>query len=359
MQWAEALRDPEAPAGVRLLLALAAPASWIFRAVVAARNGLYDSGAFHGRRLPCRVVSIGNLAAGGTGKTPTVLDALERLTAEGRRVGLLSRGYGGRLERSVTVLHPGETTDPADAGDEPAMIRRRLPSVPIGVGRDRYRVGSALLSSHPLDVIVMDDGFQYRTLHRDLDVVLLDAARPFGNGYLLPRGILREPPECLQRAGVIVETRWAGDAGHDTMARYTAGGARRVLRWRMKPLGVRDIPSGRDVPLATAANRPVHLLSGIASPGAFRETARETGAMIAGESIYPDHYPFRASDLDAAAGAARAAGSKTILMTEKDAVKCRGPYPHGVDLWALSVGVDWMGGEATWRDLLLGNLGPR
>src|SRR5919109_245062 len=162
------------------------------------------------RRLPCRVISIGNLALGGTGKTPIVELVAGLLQQEGLRVCVLSRGYGGRARSSITGVSDGKKclVPPEVAGDEPVLLAEHLAGLPVIVGKNRYAAGLLAVERFAVDVIVLDDGFQHVQLARDLNILLLDAARPFGTGRLFPRGDLRERPSALGRADVIVFTGW-------------------------------------------------------------------------------------------------------------------------------------------------------
>jgi len=179
---------------------------------VRARNRLFDSGFLEQQRIGCPVISVGNLTVGGTGKTPMVILLAGMLKDRGLRPAVLSRGYGGKNRADVLVVSDGMRVlaGPDEAGDEPVLIARRLGDVPVLAGPKRVITGRHALEHFSVDAILLDDGFQHRYLHRDLDIVLLDSRQPLGNGFLLPRGPLREPPSALARAGVIAFTRSKG-----------------------------------------------------------------------------------------------------------------------------------------------------
>ncbi|HEU4402317.1 MAG TPA: tetraacyldisaccharide 4'-kinase, partial [Candidatus Polarisedimenticolia bacterium] len=189
-----------------LLSTLLAPPALLYRAAVRARNALYDSGRLRVHRLPCAVVSIGNLTAGGTGKTPLTSFVAGLLRDSGYRVGVASRGYRRHGTRAPLLVADGRAllVDAAHAGDEPYLIARDNPGVAVAVGADRAAAARLLLAAHNPEVIVLDDGFQHRRLGRDLDLLLLDGPDPWGNGKMLPLGPLREPLSGLARAGAIV-----------------------------------------------------------------------------------------------------------------------------------------------------------
>jgi len=191
--------------GARALRLALVPASAAYRAAVGLRNGLYDHGWLAARRVPARVLSVGNLTVGGTGKTPAALWLAERLAARGRRVGIVARGYRKRRPGPVVVGVDGRALVSAeDGGDEAVMLARRFAG-PVVTGERRHEAASLACARFALDTIVLDDGFQHHRLRRDLDIVVVDAVRPFGNGQLLPAGHLREPPGALGRAGLLVK----------------------------------------------------------------------------------------------------------------------------------------------------------
>ena len=187
--------------------------SRLYGAGVSLRHRLYGAGFLKAGSLPCRVISVGNLAVGGTGKTPMTIYVAGLLKGLGYRVVVISRGYQGRKEKSGGIVSDGQTIQmgPQDAGDEPYLMALKLEGVPVLVGKDRFRIGMMAVREFVPDVLVLDDGFQHLKVHRDLDLLLLDASRPFGNGHLLPRGVLREPIDRLNRGDAIVLTRSDGD----------------------------------------------------------------------------------------------------------------------------------------------------
>ena len=173
------------------------------------RARLYEKGVLPSKTLPCRVVSIGNLISGGTGKTPMTILVARMIRDMGYRVVVLSRGYRGRMEKTGGVVSDGRTIfkGPDDAGDEPYLMARILTGIPVVVGQRRYEAGMMAVKRFKPDVIVLDDAFQHLRLKRDLNLVLLDSRSPFGNGHMLPRGLLREPLSALRRAHAVVYTR--------------------------------------------------------------------------------------------------------------------------------------------------------
>jgi tetraacyldisaccharide 4'-kinase len=284
------------------------PLATLYGGVAAARNALFTLGWKRSYALDVPVVSVGNLTVGGTGKTPTVAWLCQLAKDAGRAPGVLARGYGRA---------PG-----AELNDEGVLLQRRLPWLLQEQDPDRVAAGRRLVA-RGADFVILDDGFQHRRMRRDLDLVCLDARMPFGNGHCLPAGDLREFRSGLRRADLVFLTR-AGGLDRDQLARRVE----RVRQISGKPqLGVYACdhaptgcvaqPSGGDVGLDDLRGAPVVLLSAIAKPRSFRETAERLGADVVGELVYRDHHRFTAPEVEAAAKAARAAGAR-LLTTEKD-----------------------------------------
>src|SRR3989449_10214655 len=199
--------DDRRPAG--WLLAPLIPLSRLYGLAMRSRAALYARGLLKQQSLPGRVISVGNLTVGGTGKTPVVIALAAALRDRGRKVGVISRGYKRRSGTSFLEISDGRTLrgHPGDSGDEPFLIAQRCPGVPVAVGADRPLVGRYLVDRFDLDTLVLDDGFQHLALRRDTDILVLDAGAPFGNGYLLPRRRLREPLSAMERASAVLVTR--------------------------------------------------------------------------------------------------------------------------------------------------------
>src|SRR2546428_3792979 len=199
--------DDRTPGG--MLLAPLVPLSHLYGLAMRARAALYARGLLRQQILPCRVISVGNLTVGGTGKTPVVIALAAALRDRGRKVGVISRGYKRRSGTSILEISDGRTLrgHPEDSGDEPFLIAQHCLGVPVAVGADRPLVGRYLVDRFGLDSLVVDDGFQHLALRRDMDILILDAGAPFGNGYLLPRGRLREPLSAMDRASSVLVTR--------------------------------------------------------------------------------------------------------------------------------------------------------
>jgi tetraacyldisaccharide 4'-kinase len=300
-------------AGAFLLL----PLGWLFGAIVGLRRLAYARGLFHSHRVPRPVIVVGNLTAGGSGKTPLTVWLAAALHARGLRVGIVSRGYGGTAQGPVCVT---AESDPALVGDEPVLIARRTPATVV-VARDRVAAAARLVPD--VDVILADDGLQHYRLARDREFVVVDGRRGLGNGRLLPAGPLREP----RSRGAAADAYVVNGGGEGATARLAAGPP--VVRMRLAPGDVVALADGSRVPLAAWAGRRVHAVAGIGDPERFFATLRAAGLDVVPHP-FPDHARFAAADL--------AFGDDApVLMTEKDAVKCAafaGPRLHYLEVAA-------------------------
>jgi tetraacyldisaccharide 4'-kinase len=296
--------------------------------------------------LPVPIISIGNLTVGGTGKTPMTQFLCRRLMAQGKRVGVLSRGHGGSSQsaRLVSEDNGRVLLSAQDAGDEPVLLARTLPGVPVLVGKDRRLSGREALRLFDLDVLVLDDGFQYWQLARDLDIVLLDARRPFDNGFPLPRGLLREPMRHLKRAKLVIATR-SGALSPAQRKELTLAVARLAPASRLffadhqasgiVPAAALSAPM---LPLSGLSGMPVAAVSAIAQPQSFVDTlTRGTGAAIVYQKVWPDHQAIMASEAGKVVQEAVWAGAEAVIMTEKDAVKWPFSANWTLPLYALRI----------------------
>jgi tetraacyldisaccharide 4'-kinase len=328
---------------------------------VRARNRLFDSGFLKQQRIGCPVISVGNLTVGGTGKTPMVILLAGMLKDRGLRPAVLSRGYGGKNTADVLVVSDGMQVlaGPDEAGDEPVLIARRLGDVPVLAGPKRVITGRYALEHFGVDAILLDDGFQHRYLHRDLDIVLLDSGQPLGNGFVLPRGPLREPPSALARAGVIVFTRSeGGDAG--TIDERLSGilSGRVVLRTRVRPTSL-TAPDGEERPLSILQGKRVFAFAGIARPDSFRQTIESLGGVIAGFRAFPDHHRYNWHDMGRIETEAGLARADIVLSTEKDLVKLSGATQPPSSVHGLAIETEILEGRDRLEKALQGMVQAR
>jgi tetraacyldisaccharide 4'-kinase len=312
--------------------------SLLYGAVVHLRRFCYGLHIFKRNKIPAPVISVGNLTLGGTGKTPTVIQVAQLLTRNNKRAAVVSRGYGRKDEKEVIVVSDGRSVlvDSQTGGDEPVMIGSKLPGIPVVVGCKRYNAALLALQRFNPDVVILDDGFQHIQIKRDLDIVLVDAGSPFGNGKLFPAGILREPVHALKRADAVLITNT--DVGTDvgklkeTLRNYTRA---RIFTSRQVPVDLIDYRSSDIMPLAVLRGSRVLALSGIARPDAFIAMLRSLGADIAVARTYPDHYDYQQSDLAEVFQKAADEKISMIVTTEKDAIRLTKLHVEGI--WALRI----------------------
>ncbi len=335
------------------LRALALP----YGLAVRVRTVFYEKGWLPCRRLSCRVISVGNLTVGGTGKTPVVIWLVESLLARGLRVGVLSRGYKRKRGEEFLLVSDGTTVlaGPAEAGDEPHLIARRCPKAIVAVGADRYKLGRWVQDRFPqgqgqgIDCFVLDDGFQHLALHRDVDLLLVDASDQKGLETLLPAGRLREPLSAAARATALLLTR--ADQTEDlrsVLALLEAATGRRdePILVRFLAEGFVDVLSGMTHGIGWAQGRRVLAFSGIGNNASFRRTVAGLGVALLDEVVFRDHHVYQARDLALVRERARRCAAEAILTTEKDAGKVA-PLLDGQDrVLAVRLGTEIMAGKS-------------
>jgi tetraacyldisaccharide 4'-kinase len=260
--------------------------------------------------------------------------------AAGLRACILLRGYG-RGSSAVAVVSDGHTRRLGwrEAGDEAVLRAERLPGVPVVVGGDRVAAGRLAVERFRPDMILLDDGFQHRRIHRDADLVLLDATDPFGGDRLLPRGRLREAIGGLRRAGAVLVTRADQAADLNGVRRRVAAVApgRPIGIGVFRPVRLRDQATEDDRPLAEIRGKRVLAVSGIANPRSFHRTVKDLGATLVGDLVFRDHHPFGADDRRRMAEAARRQGAEWIVTTEKDAVRLEAKVVNGFPVVAVGI----------------------
>lgn len=294
------------------------PFSLIYGAIAALRRVLYTHHLRSSSRLPCPVVVVGNLSVGGTGKTPLVCWLVAHLLELGLRPGIVTRGYGGS---STNVRRVAPEDDPRIVGDESILLARRT-GAPVAIGRDRPAAAQLLVSAG-CDVIVSDDGLQHYALARDCEIVVIDGDRRFGNGWLLPAGPLRETPGRLKGVDAVVVNG----------GRPLLDGA---LSMRLEAKNAVSLRDGTVQPLAAMAGKSIHAIAGIGNPERFFNMLRARGIEVIGRAL-ADHANLAAADIDFG-------DDKSVLMTEKDAVKCA--TFAGRQHWYVPVTASFDGAEA-------------
>ena len=320
--------------------------------------GLSSKRAFslrHRKKLPYRVISIGNITVGGTGKTPATIALAQEAKERGYRPVILTRGYKGSVKGPCFVSKgEGPLLNVKEAGDEPVLMSEKLPGVPVVKGGNRYEAGMfALQNMDPLQgpgskpLFILDDGFQHWKLCRDKDVLLIDSEDPFGNRTLLPLGKLREPLGSIARADIVVLTKCKGPDGFhgsnierviDEIKKYNAKAPVFLSGHAIIALSLK---SGEKIPPERLKNRKVFGFCALGSPGSFRNTVAATGAVIAGFMTFRDHYSFFGEDMVKIKEEAMKSGAEWIVTTEKDMIKIRDfDLPGNIIIIGIEFSVD-------------------
>ena len=282
------------------------PFSFLYGLISCVRRQLYKLGIFKSWQSPVPIIVIGNLSAGGNGKTPLAISLIEALKAKGLKVGLVSRGYGGKSNHYPLILD--ENTSTKQAGDEPVLIYHRT-HVPVAVAPKRVDAVKALLDSHQLDVILTDDGLQHYALARDIEIVVVDGKRLFGNGWWIPAGPMRERRSRLKSVDLIIIN---GDSSKDFINQYSD----RTFTMQLIPDHVVNLSTNKQCELS--ALHHIYAIAGISNPKRFFDMLTQMGADLVYTESFADHQNFTLPLLEKVVGT-----NQTLLMTEKDAVKCR------------------------------------
>jgi tetraacyldisaccharide 4'-kinase len=323
-----------------------------YRGFLGAREWLYNRGILRSQPLPCPVVSIGNLTVGGTGKTPAVELAVHTLAQMRHRPAVVSRGYR-RRSRGIQVVADAASIrlDPEDAGDEPFLLARRLPGVPVVVGANRYEAARLAVHRFGVTAIVLDDGFQHRTLAKDLEIVMTRARQPWGNRRLLPGGPLREPLTALARADLLVVVGASGEADlaevYADAARYAPGTP--VLSARYAPVECWEADHMRARPLSGLAGARLLAFAGIAAPDAFEATLSDLGLTSVALERFADHHWYTPEDLERLDERATALHADGLVTTEKDWVRLRQLRLPKRPLFVISVRLELITGRDRWQ----------
>lgn len=358
-----------AGAGVGVYGAFLQALSWLFNSLVQLRLWLYQRRILHDQPLGCLVIVVGNLTVGGTGKTPVVEKFARALRDRGRKVAILTRGYKSKAppfwkkwwymlthtaEPPPRIVSDGERVllSSEEAGDEPYMLARNLPGVVVLVDKNRVKSGAYAIKRFGCDTLVLDDGFQYLPLKGRLNLLLVDKTNPFGNGHLLPRGILREPIKHLKRASYVFLTKSNGQRDLDLEALIKEHNPEAdIIECVHQPqylqrFGVDATAPDARVPLTFLKGRRVFAFSGIATPESFEKFLRDLGALIVGRERFLDHYRYEQEDLAGLFELARHEGAECLVTTEKDAVRIADSLSCPLPVYYLRLEIDIIRGAA-------------
>jgi len=342
--------------------------SWLFTGIVKLRLFLYKNRILQDAHLGCMVIVVGNLTMGGTGKTPVVERLARALSARGRKVAILSRGYKSRkeplLHKAWRWLVHQEPTPPKvvsdgakvllnslDAGDEPYMLARNLPGVAVVVDKDRVKAGQYAVRHFGADTLILADGFQYFRLKDHMQILLVDKTNPFGNGSLIPRGILREPVSHLRRASYVFLTKSDGVPDPALEARIHAERPDvEIIECTHAPRYLREVFGEGTQPLAYLQGKRVACLSAIAAPESFENFVRKHGASIVARTRFIDHHRFDQEELSEVFEDAQTAGAEILVTTEKDAVRIEPGVKSPLPMYYVRVEIEILSGAADFEE---------
>ncbi len=344
--------------------------SWAFYLIVKLRLFMYRRRLCTVHYLGTFVVSVGNITAGGTGKTPVVELLARTLAARGRKCAILTRGYksaelpqmqewtdrqGRRVKYVPKVAGDGTSRylQPLYAGDEPFMLARNLDGVAVLVDKDRVKSGIFAIEQLNSNTLILDDGMQYLKLRHEIDIVLVDCGFPFGTGALLPRGTMREPRSSLARAGYIILTKSEGrpqDALISVIRRYNK--LADIIVTDHAPDYLQNVFTGERLPLSALKSKYVACMSGIARPESFESLVAQLGAHIEIRRRYPDHHWFEQAEMDAFVRRCADRAIDFIITTEKDAVRLQEPAEPDVPIFFLRIRIEILSGLPEWNRLV-------
>jgi len=312
----------------RAARSLTLPLAPLYSLAVRLRRSLYDRGWLNVEKLPVPVISVGNLTVGGTGKSPMAAMVARMLARLGTRPAVVTRGYGGNHTGLATIVSrgTGPVVDAEAAGDEAVMLAAQLaspsPGIPVIVSRRRADGGRLAVSDLSAGCVILDDGFQHLALARDLNLLLLDGSDPFGNGRMLPAGILREPVDQMRRADAIIINR-ADVGSREARAAIEAAASRYcpaapVLHARSRLTGLRDAKTGQEVGVERLPGARLLCFAGIARAERFFQDMAAAGGIVVGSLRFPDHHRFSETDIQRIAATAAGVRADMILTTQKD-----------------------------------------
>lgn len=356
-----------------IVISLLSILSWIYRFLVFLRLKLYSLGIFKTRSFGCLSISVGNISVGGTGKTPVVEMLAAAFNKNGRKVAILSRGYKKKEAPLLKRLYPsnikqkfrvvsdgeGVLLDVLESGDEPYMLAKNVPGSVVLVGKDRVLTADYAVSRYGADTLILDDGFQYLSFGRKLDVVLIDITNPFGNGHLLPRGTLREPKSSLKRADVFFLTKVSANPTdkekkdiEEVRAQITSVKPNAdIIECTHQPKYLKAIGTGEQLPLDSLKGKKICVFSGIARPESFKKALVDLGADIVNSTIFADHHRYTADEISKIMQ--NAAGKvDMVITTEKDAVRVPKDGIGDIPCYYLRVEVAILKGEDVFNDCI-------
>ena len=302
---------------------IATAISWHYLLIINLRNWLYGKKIISSVKLPCPVISVGNITVGGTGKTPCVIMMARMLQSHGFKPAILSRGYGGNSSKSVNIVSDGKNMllDSKTAGDEPFLMAQSLKNIPIIVGSQRIKTGRVAINQFGVNVLICDDAMQHRKIFRDIDLVLLDSQNPLSNSHIMPRGMLREPIAGLKRASALMFTRTDEASKADNNSNLTQLVNGPIFTSIHK---VRDVMKGDycDIwPISKLSGKKVCAFCGIAKPDSFKKSLLTAQAQILSWDTFPDHHNYSLDELEIIKTKFYNYEADIIITTQKDGMR--------------------------------------
>lgn len=348
--WAEYYRKREVSLPWLFLRLIFGALSYLALLVYYLRVFLYRSGLVKTKRLKAKVISVGNITLGGTGKTPLVICIAEYLKNRGENLAILTRGY--KRENKKMIELEDRKLPWKKVGDEPYMLSLKLPDVPVFIHKNRFEAGKKALSRHNIRTFILDDGFQHWQLQRDVDIVVIDCLNPFGGGRVFPAGYMREPLTALGRADVFVLNRVDQAANVDkikrVLNRYNPGALKVETVYFLD--AIRDFSDGRFVEPETLNRKKTAAFSGIANPFSFEKTLDRSGISIMKHFRFSDHFPYREKDIFKLEEDSLNLGAEALLTTEKDAVRIPKITKLQIPIYVISIKLKITRGEEDfWR----------
>ncbi|MBP5510879.1 MAG: tetraacyldisaccharide 4'-kinase [Kiritimatiellae bacterium] len=355
--------DKGHPFPVRLLLGFLSCVSCLFKGIVATRLFFYRTGILRRFPLGCQVISVGNITAGGTGKTPVVEIFARELQKSGRKVAILSRGYRKKeapwYQRLFSekiepprVVSDGRRMllDSEMGGDEPYMLASNLPGVVVLVDKNRVKSGRYAVKKFGCDTLILDDGFQYLKLQHMLEITLVDKTNPFGNEHMLPRGVLREPVKNIERADYLFITKSDGHSEELRRRLSELNPEAEIIECRHEPRYLKNVYTGEKITLDWLKGRSIGTLSGIAVPQSFEDSLRRMGARVIYCERYADHHRYAAQEIIDALNKTSDMHAEALLTTEKDAVRFPRLETTPVPVYYLRVDIEILKGAENFHE---------
>jgi 3-deoxy-D-manno-octulosonic-acid transferase len=329
---------------------LLSPFAWLYRLICALRLFLYRYGVFKQKKLQAKVISVGNITLGGTGKTPLVIYLAEKLKEKNKKVAILSRGYKRKKKKMVELTQKThKRINWEDVGDEPYLLAKRLSDVPIMVSKHRGISGHYATEKLGIEFLILDDGFQHLKLFRNLDIVVIDSINPFGNGRILPAGTLREPLTSLRRADVFVLTKTDQASNTDELVqilkRYNPKAPTVESIYQIR--SIEKLFNGSSLNLKDVENKKALAFSGIGNPLSFENSLKQLKIQILKHQKFWDHFPYRKKDILALQEEAKSKGADFIITTEKDSVRIPLINQQDIPFYVLKIDLKIIRGEET------------